>query len=186
MNGSVFLMLKKRSVGVLIVVVIAAVLAACYFLIPRSVISDPDHAAVTKISILSSPIYQEDPIEPFVWVPETEEDQAIAKEIAVYLSQCQERRTLRTYSDLPPYSWRCMYIEVNNEENQDAQLRGRLIVLGPRQGEGMGVRENDRTVNLSERAQGKGIWGRFQGRLTDPDSIRTFVLEKLGLPENFM
>lgn len=179
-------MLKKRRVGVLVVVVIAAVLAACYFLIPRPVISDPDHAAVTQISILSSPVYQEDPIEPFVWVPETEEDQAIAKEIAVYLSQCQERRTLRTYSDLPPYSWRCMYIEVNNEEDQDALTRGRLVILGPRQGEGMGVRENDRTINLSERAQGKGIWGYFQGKLTDPDSIRTFVLDKLGLPENFM
>lgn len=179
-------MMKKRKTGVLIVIVIAAALAACYFLIPRPVISDPDHAAVTRICIMSSPYYQGDPIEPFEWVPETEEDQAIAKEIAVYLAQCQERRTLRTYSDPPPYSWRCMYIEVDNEENQDAQLRGRLVVLGPRQGEGMGVRENDRTVNFSQRTQGKGIWGRFQGKLTDPESIRTFVLDKLGLPENFM
>ena len=130
--------MKKRTIGVLIVIVIAAALAACYFLIPRPVISDPDHAAVTRICIMSSPYYQGDPIEPFEWVPETEEDQAIAK-------------------DLPPYSWRCMYIEVDNEENQDAQLRGRLVVLGPRQGEGMGVRENDRTVNFSQRTQGKGI-----------------------------
>lgn len=179
-------MLKKRRVGVLVVVVIAAALAACYFLIPRPVISDPDHTAVKNISIMSSPIYKEDPIEPFVWVPKTEEDQAIAKEIVAYLSQCKERRTLRTYSDLPPFSWRCMYIEVNNEEDQNAVTRGRSVILGPSQGAGMGVRENDRTVNYSKREQGKGIWGYFQGKLTDPDSIRTFVLDKLGLPEDFM
>lgn len=178
--------MKKRTIGVLIVIVIAAALAACYFLIPRPVISDPDHAAVTRICIMSSPYYQEDPIEPFEWVPETEEDQAIAKEIAVYLSQCQERRTLRTYSDLPPFSWRCMYIEVESEENQGAQLRGRQIVLGPSQGEGVGVRENDKTVNYSRRTQGKGIWGCSPGKLTDPESIRTFVLDQLGLPEDFM
>lgn len=178
--------MKKRTIGILAVFVVAAALAACYFLIPRPVISDPDHATVTKITIMSSPYYQDDPIEPFIWVPETEEDQAIAKEIAVYLSQCQERRTLPTDSDLQPFSWRCMYIEVETEEDQGAQLRGRLVVLGPRQGEGMGVRENDRTVNYSRRTQGSGIWGISWGRLTDPESIRAFVLDRLGLPEDFM
>ena len=51
-------MKKKRVLVGMVVVALLAVLAACYFLIPRSVISDPDHAAVTKISILSSPVYR--------------------------------------------------------------------------------------------------------------------------------
>ncbi len=182
-------MTKKRKVSVLVVIVAVAALAACYFLIPRSIVSDPEHATVTKISIMSSPIYQEDSIEPFIWVPETEEDQAIAKEIAVYLSQCQERRTLWPYwtdFGMPPFSWRCMYIEVRTEEEQDALPRGCLVVLGPSQGEGMGVRENDKTVNFSRRNQGEGIWGYFDGRPTAPESIRAFVLDQLGLPEDFM
>ena len=182
-------MLKKRTVAGLAVVVILVVVAGCYFLIPRAVVSDPDHTTVTKISILSSPLERRepgDPAEPFVWVPETEEDQATAKEIAVYLSQCKESRTLRPYLDEPPVSWRCMYIELDNEADQTALTRGRLLVLGPRQGAGMGAREYDQTVNYSQRTQGKGFWARFNGRLTDPEGIRVFVLDRLDLPEDFI
>lgn len=176
-------MTKKRT-AVLLVVLALFALAACYFFLPRPVIKDPETATVQLVLIQRDPYYQKDSSDRFLWIPETEEDQAAAQKIAAYLSQCQERRTLRTVPGDHPLSWKCMYILVETSSPQSTFLQVRGILLGPSQpGE---ANEYDKAVNISYRDAGRGVWTRFQGDLIDPDSIRAFVLEALDLPADFM
>ena len=133
---------------------------------------------------------QEDESDHFLWRPETEEDLAVAQEILDYLSQCQERRTLRTLLADHPLSWKCMYILVDTSSPQDTIPKERGILLGPSP-----LQENRDSVSdygdldVSYDAMCTEILGRFpgfQGDLEDPDGIRAFVLDALGLPEDFM
>ena len=165
-----------------------AALLACYFLIPRPVVQDPENAAITEIIIQRNPYYQKEEADCFVWQPETEEDQAVGKEILAYLSQCQERHTLRfapAPGDHPRY-WKCMYIYVRSTQ-QSTFRRERCIFLGPGHFEEPEDPGRYRSaVDLSFCFMGSGLWNRSQGNLLDPDGIRAFVLDALELPEDFL
>lgn len=84
--------MAKKTRFLCVFLLALAALLACYFLIPRPVVQDPENAAITGTIIQRNPYYQKEEADCFVWQPETEADQAVGKEILAYLSQCQERR----------------------------------------------------------------------------------------------
>lgn len=182
-----FSMAKKTRFLCVFLLALAALLA-CYFLIPRPVVQDPETAAITEIIIQRNPYYQKEEADCFVWQPETEADQAVGKEILAYLSQCQERRTLR-FAPAPgdhPLYWKCMYIYVRSTQ-QSTFLQERCIVLGPGHFEAPEDPGRYRSaVDLSFCSMGSGLWNRSQGNLLNPDGIRAFVLDALELPEDFL
>lgn len=173
---------KLLTLGVVIVLLAAAV---CWFLMPRPVVADPANTVLTQIVIQCAPYYQTEADDQFVWMPQTEEEKALAAEIVEYLSTCQARRTFRTNSEEPPLSWKCMYLHLETSAPGSTFPTYRDILVGPTamEEETFG-REKD--VNLSIPSGNPGFWDRFQSRLNDPDSIRTFVLEKMDLPEDFL
>lgn len=178
-------MTRRKRFALLLILALAALLA-CYLLIPRPVVKDPENAAITEILIQRDPYYQKEEADFFVWQPETEADQAVAKEILTYLSQCQERRTLR-FAPCPgdhPLTWKCMYIYVRSTQ-QSTFPQERCIFLGPSHFEASDPPGRYRSaVDLSFCSMGSGLWNRTQGNLLNPDGIRSFVLDALGLPED--
>lgn len=62
---------------------------------------------------------------------------------------------------------------------------GLAIFLGPNPFEASDPPGRYRSaVDLSFCSMGSGLWNRTQGNLLDPDGIRSFVLDALGLPED--
>ena len=183
--------MTKKIIALLLVLVLCAA-AACYFLLPRPVIQDPENAAIQYIVIQKDPYYQEDASDYYLWEPKSEGDRAVEREILAYLAQSQETRTLRTNTDpdtYPPLTWKCMYILVDTDPGDTATtLEERGILLGPTQfQEGENPAQYEKAVNISyNSAPGPGLLGRFNGDLADPDGIRAFVLNALDLPADFL
>lgn len=178
--------MTRRKLVIVVGLFALLTLICLYFLVPRPVIRTPENATISSILIQCHPYYQDTAEDSFNWVPETEEDQAVAQQIVEYLSQCQERRTLRWKFQEPPLSWKCMYIYID-DTRQSTFPRERCVILGPSQATAPDQPEDCLdTVNLSCWSMGQGVWGRFQGKLEDPSAIRSFVLDALNLPGDFM
>lgn len=178
--------MSKRKFFLIVGLLATLFLACWYFLVPRPVIQTPENKMISSILIQCDSYYQETADDSFYWVPETEEDQAVAQRILEYLSQCQEQRTLHWKFQAPPLSWKCMYIFVTDTQ-QSTFPRERRIVLGPSQSTAPDQpKQSLDTVNLSCWSTGRGVWGRFQGNLQNPSAIRDFVLDSLNLPADFM
>lgn len=178
-----------KKIVVLFLVAAAAIAAVCYFRVPRPVVSDPENTVIESIVIERAYYYQKEDDDSFVWTPETPEDQALAREIVDYLSQCQERRTLRTSLGDYPLPWKCMYILLENEPPNSTNKRERGIVLGPSTLEYPEEEESYlKAVNVSYDSQHSPgqFWTKFQGRLLDPEGMRAYILQALGLPADFM
>lgn len=94
--------MTKKIIALLLALVLCAA-AACYFLLPRPVIQDPENAAIQYIVIQKDPYYQEDASDYYLWEPKSEGDRAVEREILAYLAQSQETRTLRTNTDPDTY-----------------------------------------------------------------------------------
>ncbi len=165
--------MKKKAILLCGVVAMFLVLLAVYLHTPRPVIKDPERTELIAIDIYADSYYQ-DPATAFVWKPETEEDKALAREIVNYLSTCKEYPTLHREVQYHPLEWRGTYILVSEP------FRGeRGLLLAP--------------SDLDEDM--KSFWphaydishGRdFQGELLDPDGIRSYILDALGLPPDYM
>ena len=179
--------MKKWKITIAIVVV--AILGLFFFL-PRPVIREPEKAVLNSIYIQKDPYYQKESSDSFGWTPTTEEEKEIAQEILQYLSHQKERRTLRKRPDVRDYplSWKCMYISISYPQTEQTTVpRGRSLILGPSKiEEDINLSREIRAVNLSYPESPNGVWERFVGRLEDPDGIRSYILEKLNLPEDFM
>lgn len=177
-------MTKKRALGLLFTLAFFF-LIACYFFFPHPVIKDPENVTISSILIQRSPSYQEGPADSFIWIPETEEDHALEKEILTYLSQCQENRTFQLFpTNAPLPSWKCMYIFLI-DASRPALPQMRTILLGPSQYEEADEKgQYQKSVNIS--FLDSVFSKRLYNKLNDPDGIRTFVLDALELPEDFL
>lgn len=187
-----YVMTRKRMV-VLIFILILLALAALYFFLPRPVLRDPEHTVITAIVIEKDPYYQKEREDKFVWTPETEEDQTLARELVDYLAGCKQTGTLLREPGRGPLTWKTMSIVLEERTPGATTPRSGSLILGPARfapGEspedlGISSREYRKAYGLSALFAEKS-GPQFLGRLQDPDGIRAHVLDALDLPADFL
>jgi hypothetical protein len=165
-------MTKGKVIGIL--VLILAVAAVLCFVIPFPVVSDPEDVVIQNIVFMN----HDDPSASYIWVPDTPEKEATAQAILDHLAQSKARRTRWLRWEWVPS---LDYMSISLAEKEPSTVpRIRCLVLAPATGV---PAQYPRSSNLSVYQSGKGLTDRFIYRLLDPDDIRTFVLDALGMPE---
>lgn len=185
--------MTRKKVVVLVLFLLIAALAALYFFLPRPVLRDPEHTVITAIVIEKDPYYQKEPEDKFVWTPETEEDQALVRELVDYLAGCKQTGTLLREPGRGPLTWKTMSIVLEERTHGATTPRSGSLILGPARfasGEspedlGISSREYRKAYGLSALFAEKNV-PQLLGRLQDPDGIRAYVLDALDLPEDFL
>ena len=176
-------MSKKQTYGLivtlLVILCVVIVGLVIWLKVPRAVVQDPEHTTITDIQIRKQASEQKTPEDNMSWYgfPRTEEEKAIGEKIVQYLAQCTEKRTLRTNKHLGefPADWKCIYL-VLSEKGEE-----RVILLGP---VGADTQFYHGQVNISYNLSDGSFSDQYQGDLQDPDEIRAFVLDTLGLSED--
>jgi hypothetical protein len=165
--------MKKGNVIGILVLVLAVATVLC-FVIPFPVVSDPEDVVIQYILFTN----YDDPSASYIWVPDTPEREATAQAILEHLAQSKVRRTRWLRWEWVPS---LDYMSIGLAEKGASTIpRTRCLVLAPATGV---PAQYPRSSNLSIYQSGKGLTDRFIYRLLDPDDIRTFVLDALGMPE---
>lgn len=176
-------MSKKQTYGLivtlLVILCVVIVGLVIWLKVPRAVVQDPEHTTVTSISIWRRDSAWKETKNGNIQynLTKTEKDQETGKKVVQYLAQCTEKRTLRTNRHLAefPADWPCILISLT-EKNQE-----RVILLGP---VGADTQFYHGQVNISFNLSDGSFSDQYQGDLQDPDEIRAFVLDTLGLSED--
>lgn len=140
---------------------------------PKPVLSDPETAQLVYIRV----DFPDQDESFFLWMPDTPEEEETAQDILDYLSQCQVKpgRSGTRYGGSSTWPFMTIMVQLS-----DRQSLG--ILLGPSETP-EGPVQADFSYDASSSAS--SLWS-HPAELLEPDALRSYVLQTLDLPKDFL